>query len=55
MARRATDNPLAVAAHYKQLIYNFLTILVEIKPGTSLGDNRRTVTTHYRGWGKDSL
>ena len=55
MARRATDNPLAVAAHYKQLIHNLLTILVGIKPGTSLDNNRRTVTTHYRGWDKDSL
>ena len=55
MARRATDNRLAVSAHYKQLLHNLLTILVGIKPGTSLGDNRRTVTTHYRGGGKDSL
>ena len=55
MARRATDNPLAVAAHYKQLIHNLLTILVGIKPGTSSDNNRRTVTTHYRGWDKDSL
>ena len=55
LAARATDNPLAVAAHYKQLIHNLLTILVGIKPGTVSGDNKRTVTTHYRGWGKDSL
>ena len=52
---RATDNPLAVAAHYKQLIHNLLTILVGIKPATVSGDNRRTLTTHYRGWGEDSL
>ena len=55
LAMRATDNPLAVAAHYKQLIHNLLTILVGIKPATVSGDNRRTVTTHYRGWGENSL
>ena len=55
LAMRATDNPLAVAAHYKQLIHNLLTILAGIKPSTISDDNKRTVTTHYRGWGKDSL
>ena len=55
MARRATDNPVSVALHYKKVVYDIMNILVGIKPGTTSGNNNRTVMTTYRGWGKDSL
>lgn len=55
LARKATQNPVSVAIHYKKVIYDLLTILVGIKPGTTSGNNNRTVKTEYRGWGPDSL
>ena len=55
MTRKATENPVSVALHYKKIIYDLLTILVGIKPGTTSGNNNRTTKTEYRGWGSDSL
>ena len=55
LARSATENPVSVALHYKKLIYNLLTILVGIKPGTTSGDGKRTTKTFYRGWGKNGM
>eukprot|EP00956_Cyclotella_meneghiniana_P036288 scaffold123760_cov36-Cyclotella_meneghiniana.AAC.1 len=31
-----------------------MTILVGIKPGTTSGDNNRSLKTEYRGWGEES-
>ena len=55
LAKSATNNPVSVAYHYNKLIYDLMTILVGIKPGTTSGNNNRTVKTEYRGWGTDSL
>lgn len=55
LARKATQNPVSVAIHYKKVIYDLLAILVGIKPGTTSGDNNRTVKTEYRGWGPDHI
>ena len=55
LARVATENPVSVALHYKKLIYDLLTTLVGIKPGTTSGDGNRTTKTFYRGWKEDSL
>ena len=55
LARKATENPVSVALHYKKVVYDLMSILVGIKPGTTSGDNNRTVKTEYRGWGEDSL
>ena len=55
LAKKATQNPVSVALHYKKLIHDLLTILVGVKPGTTSGDNNRTTKTEYRGWSKDSL
>ena len=32
-----------------------MSILVGIRPGTTSGENNRTVKTEYRGWGENSL
>ena len=55
LARKATENPVSVAIHYKKIIYDLMTILVGIKPGTTSGNNKRTVKTEYRGWGEETL
>lgn len=55
LTRKATENPVSVALHYNKIIYDLMTILVGIKPGTTSGNNNRSLKTEYRGWGSDSL
>jgi hypothetical protein len=50
LARRATENPVSVALHYNKIIHDIMTILVGIPPGTTSGENDRTLKTEYRGW-----
>ena len=55
LATSATENPVSVAVHYKKVIHDLMSILVGIRPGTTSGENNRTVKTEYRGWGEKSL
>jgi hypothetical protein len=54
LAEKATENPVSVALHYKRVVHDLMTILVGIKPGTTSGDNNRSLKTEYRGWGEES-
>ena len=55
LARRATENPVSVALHYNKVIFDIMTILVGIRPGTTCGDDNRSVKTEYRGWGEKNM
>ena len=55
LAEKATDNPVSVAVHYKKLIHDLMTILVGIRPGTTSGENNRTLTTSFGGCGPDNI
>jgi hypothetical protein len=55
LARRATENPVSVALHYNKIIHDIMTILVGIPPGTTSGENDRTLKTEYRGWSEKNM
>ena len=55
LATKATNNPVAVALHYKKVVHDLMTILVGIRPGTTSGANNKTVATQIKDWKRDSV
>ena len=55
LAKKATDNPVSVALHYKKLIHHVITILLGMNPATNTEGEKRTLTTNFGGWGRDTL
>ena len=55
MTQKATENPVSVALHYKKVIHDLMTILVGVRPGTTSGNNNRSLKTEYRGWGEENM
>ena len=55
LTQKATENPVSVALHYKKVIHDLMTILVGVRPGTTSGNNNRSLKTEYRGWGEENM